>query len=119
MSPTLLPLLAALLGAAPASATTWWVASPEEQAARELALAEIGPEAALWAFVEQSGLDVVAMARDMKDPAVLLVVQQDMQDAAAQEVRAPPAFFVNGKPLPSGGVPQLQTLVQSELAAHS
>lgn len=47
MSPTLLPLLAALLGAAPASATTWWVASPEEQAALELALAEIWPEAAL------------------------------------------------------------------------
>jgi hypothetical protein len=47
MSPALRPLRAALRGAAPASATTWWVASPEEQAALELALAEIGPEAAL------------------------------------------------------------------------
>lgn len=47
MAPVSLALLVASLLSAPASATTWWLAAPEEEAPLRLALAEIWPEAPL------------------------------------------------------------------------
>jgi protein-disulfide isomerase len=46
------------------------------------------------------------------------ILRQDMADAQTLGVRKTPTFFVNGKPLPSFGLQELQTLVASEVAAN-
>lgn len=72
----------------------------------------------LWAFLEQGGIDIVRLAEDARDPAIVAVIQQDLADAKVLGVTQTPEFFVNGKPLPTWGLKQLQDLVQSELEAN-
>lgn len=72
----------------------------------------------LSAHLQQSGLDMELLAKDMDDPMVRMIIQQDLQDAKTLGVTKTPEFFVNGKPLPSWGLKQLQDLVQSELEAQ-
>lgn len=72
----------------------------------------------VWPYLEQGGLDVAKLQQDMMDPMIRGIIQQDMQDAATVGVRATPEFFVNGKPLPSWGLKQLQELVATELQAQ-
>lgn len=73
----------------------------------------------IWEFLEESGqLDLDRLREDMKDPAIKLVMERDMADAAALGIRKTPGYLVNGKPLPSFGYPQLKSLVESEIAAN-
>lgn len=72
----------------------------------------------LWGLLEEGGIDIVRLRTDMSDPAVAAAIAEDVKDAQALGVKATPEFFVNGKPLPSWGMRQLQELVQSELAAN-
>lgn len=69
------------------------------------------------AVLEKGGLDMARLQQDMQDPVIRGVIQQDLQDAQTIGVKATPEFFVNGKPLPSWGLKQLQELVASELEA--
>ena len=71
-----------------------------------------------WQLLPQAGVDLSRIRTDMKDPALDTLIQQDLADAATLGVRKTPGFFVNGKPLPSFGFPQLQALVEAEVAAH-
>lgn len=64
------------------------------------------------------GLDLDRLRRDAMDPAITALIDQDMKDVAALGVKATPEFFVNGKPLPTWGLRQLQELVASELDAN-
>jgi len=61
------------------------------------------------------GLDLERLRADMDSPEVIQRMQKDMRDAAAAKVRATPEFFVNGRPLPSFGWEQLQSLVADEI----
>jgi protein-disulfide isomerase len=61
------------------------------------------------------GLDLEKLRADMDSPEVIQRMQKDMRDAAAARVRATPEFFVNGRPLPSFGWEQLQSLVADEV----
>jgi len=61
------------------------------------------------------GLDLDRLRADMDSPEVIGRMQKDMRDAAAAKVRATPEFFVNGRPLPSFGWEQLQSLVADEV----
>lgn len=72
----------------------------------------------VWNFLQQGGIDVTRLADDAKDPAIKALIAQDLQDAKALGVTQTPEFFVNGKPLPTWGLQQLQDLVKSELAAN-
>lgn len=72
----------------------------------------------LWQYLARAGVDVRRLQVDMADPALDALVKRDLADAAALGVRQTPEFFVNGKPLPSWGLPQLQGLVESELKAN-
>jgi hypothetical protein len=45
-------------------------------------------------------------------------MQQDHDDAVALKVTATPEYFVNGRPMPSFGQQQLQTLVSDALQSH-
>jgi protein-disulfide isomerase len=70
-----------------------------------------------WTAAAAAGLDVAAARNGMLAPDITAVLEQDMADIRAIGVRQTPTFFVNGKPLPSFGIRQLQELVRSEVDA--
>lgn len=77
------------------------------------------PQLALvWPQLEGLGLDLERLQRDMQSPEIGRRIAQDLDDARGLGVTMTPEFFVNGKPLPSFGYEQLETLVQTELAAQ-
>jgi len=72
----------------------------------------------IWQFLPNAGLDIEQIKRDMNDPAIVRLIEQDLADAKSLNVRKTPGFFVNGKPLQTFGHMQLQQLVQSEIIAN-
>lgn len=62
------------------------------------------------------GFDMARLAADAADPAIAALIAQDAADARKLGVDKTPEFFVNGRPLPSFGLKQLETLVGAELA---
>jgi protein-disulfide isomerase len=73
----------------------------------------------VWPVLARAGLDTERIRSDMQSPEVARVISQDVQDARTLNVTKTPEYFVNGRPLPSFGYEQLQTLVQDELVATS
>lgn len=71
----------------------------------------------LWGLLEAGGLDVARLRAEMTDPAIAAAIAEDVKDAKALGVTQTPEFFVNGKPLPTWGLRQLDALVASELEA--
>jgi protein-disulfide isomerase len=69
-----------------------------------------------WAQLAPLGLDLDRLKADMESPGVVQNVAVDLQDAKALKVTKTPEFFVNGRPLPSFGLEQLQQLVAQSLA---
>jgi protein-disulfide isomerase len=61
------------------------------------------------------GLDLQRLEADMNSPEVGTRMQRDIDDARVLKVTATPGFFVNGRPLSSFGLQQLQDLVNEEL----
>ena len=61
------------------------------------------------------GLDAARLARDAQSAAVTERIARDRRDAIALKVRATPEYFVNGRPMPSFGEPQLRGLVADAL----
>lgn len=76
------------------------------------------PEA-LWEIIPAAGVDIdmEQLRADVGELDVASVVQNDIEAAAALGIRKTPGFLVNGKPLPSFGLRQLQQLVDAEIAA--
>ena len=72
----------------------------------------------IWQFLPTARVDVEQIRKDIRDPDLLAIVQQDLADGRALGVRKTPQFFVNGKPLLSFGRLQLKTLLDSEVAAR-
>jgi len=72
----------------------------------------------LWKLLPRIGLNVDKLKKDMADPAISQIIQQDMADAQTLQVTKTPGFFVNGKPLVVFGYDQLRALVESELRAN-
>jgi protein-disulfide isomerase len=72
----------------------------------------------IWQFLPQAGVDVERIRRDMNDPAIAKLIDQDLADAKTLNVRKTPGYFVNGKPLQTFGSKQLLQLVQSEINAN-
>ncbi|MEN8134786.1 MAG: thioredoxin domain-containing protein [Thermodesulfobacteriota bacterium] len=71
----------------------------------------------IWQFLPKAGLDIERLRKDMNDPAIVKLIEQDLADAKTLNVRKTPGFFANGKPLQTFGARQLQQLVQSEIRA--
>ena len=71
----------------------------------------------IWQFLPKAGLDIAQIKKDMNDPAIVKLIEQDLADAKALNVRKTPGFFANGKPLQTFGYRQLQQLIQSEITA--
>jgi len=72
----------------------------------------------IWQFLPRVGLDLNRLKKDMTDPAIARLIEQDMSDARTLQVTKTPGFFVNGKPLVNFGYEQLQALVEGELQAN-
>jgi protein-disulfide isomerase len=70
----------------------------------------------VWPVIAGLGLDTEKLRADMNAPAVDQRMQRDIDDARALKVTATPEYFVNGRPLPSFGLQQLQNLVNEELS---
>jgi protein-disulfide isomerase len=71
----------------------------------------------IWQFLPKAGLDIAQIRKDMNDPAIAKLIEQDLADAKTLNVRKTPGFFANGKPLQNFGYQQLQQLIQSEIRA--
>lgn len=71
----------------------------------------------IWQFLPQAGLNVEQIRKDMNDPAIVKLIEQDLADAKILNVQKTPGFIVNGKPLQTFGYQQLRELVQSEISA--
>ena len=69
----------------------------------------------VWKHLEGLGLDLDRVRADMAAPALANVIAQDIADARTLNVTKTPEFFVNGRPLPSFGFEQLQSLINDEL----
>jgi protein-disulfide isomerase len=71
----------------------------------------------VWKPLEGLGLNLEQIKADIDSPEIAQRVEQDLKDAKALNVTKTPEFFVNGRPLPSFGLAQLQNLVKQELAS--
>lgn len=69
----------------------------------------------IWGPLSGLGLDIAQMKVDMNSPEIEQRIAQDLKDAQALKVTQTPEYFVNGRPLPTWGLEQLQTLVRDEL----
>lgn len=69
----------------------------------------------LWEVLPRAGVDIEKIKKDMHDPAIAKIIEQDMADLRALNVQKTPGYFVNGKPLQTFGYRQLQALIQAEL----
>jgi protein-disulfide isomerase len=69
----------------------------------------------VWRPLEGLGLNMEQMKVDMNAPDVIQRIEQELKDAKALKVTQTPEYFVNGRPLPSFGLEQLQTLVMEEV----
>ena len=72
----------------------------------------------IWKFLPKVGLDIERLQKDINDPAIAKLIEQDLDDAKTLNVKKTPGFFANGKPLQNFGYQQLQQLVQTELNAN-
>lgn len=71
-----------------------------------------------WQFLPRAGVDLARIKKDMNDPAIAQIIEQDLADAKTLNVRKTPGFFVNGIPLQSFGRRQLRELILSEIRAN-
>jgi protein-disulfide isomerase len=69
----------------------------------------------VWPALAGVGLNTDRLMADMNSPEVEQRMQRDIDDARALKVTATPEYFVNGRPLPSFGLQQLQVLVGEAL----
>ena len=71
----------------------------------------------VWRSLEGLGLNFEQLRIDMNAPEIAQRLEQDLKDAKSLNVTKTPEFFVNGRPLPSFGLEQLQDLVKQALAS--
>ena len=69
----------------------------------------------VWKALDGLGLNLEQMKVDMNAPEIAQRIEQDLKDAKSLNVTKTPEFFVNGRPLPSFGLEQLQNLVKEAL----
>lgn len=70
----------------------------------------------LWKFLSDvSGLDIEKVRKDVNDPSIKKIIEQDIEDGKRLKVRRTPTFFVNGKRLKRLGYEILRTVIENEL----
>ena len=70
----------------------------------------------LWKFLSDvPGLDIEKVRKDVNDPSIKKIIEQDIEDGKRLKVRRTPTFFVNGKRLKRLGYEILRTVIENEL----
>ncbi|HEY6133094.1 MAG TPA: thioredoxin domain-containing protein [Rubrivivax sp.] len=69
----------------------------------------------IWELIARTGIDMAKARADADSPAIARLLQQDVADMKALQVRGTPGFFVNGTPLRDFGAAQLKSLVDDEV----
>jgi protein-disulfide isomerase len=64
------------------------------------------------------GLDVERLKRDIERPELAKLIEQDMADVKAVQLRQTPTFFINGKPLAKYTFEELRAQIGAEVAAQ-
>jgi len=72
----------------------------------------------IWKYLEYYKFDVAALEQNIDETAASRILELDLADARTLGVDKTPTFFVNGKPLPSFGLEQLESLIKNEIAIH-
>jgi len=72
----------------------------------------------VWKFLAAGGLNIDTLRRDVSDPELMAIVNQDIADAKTLGVSKTPQFFVNGKPLMTFGYRPLKAMLDAEVAAQ-
>jgi len=69
----------------------------------------------IYEFLPSIGLDMEKLRADMKDPAIIEMIDQDLKDLRTLKVRGTPTFFVNGKTPSRFGFSYLKELITEEV----
>jgi protein-disulfide isomerase len=70
----------------------------------------------IWKYLPNvSGLNIEQIKKDIKDPSIDKLIQQDIDDGKRLNVRQTPTFFVNGKRLKRLGYEILKRVIEHEL----
>ena len=69
----------------------------------------------IYDFLGSLGIDIGRLKRDMKDPQIESLINQEVIDLKQLGVRATPTFFVNGKRPAGFGYGYLKELIEQEL----
>jgi protein-disulfide isomerase len=69
----------------------------------------------IFEFLPALGLDIKKLKKDMENPAITKLIEQDVSDLKKLGVRATPSFFVNGRRLERFGLEYLKELIQDEI----
>jgi len=72
----------------------------------------------VWTFLPSLGLDIDKIKADMESPGFKALILQDIDDGMVFGVKKTPTFFVNGKPLESFGLQQLEAAIDAALAQN-
>jgi protein-disulfide isomerase len=67
----------------------------------------------IWTYLPLLNLDVDKIKTDMKDEAIVKMIEQEIKDGGKFGVRQTPTFFINGKPLEEFGPQQLMDAIES------
>ena len=73
----------------------------------------------VWNYLPEAGVNVDQIKKDMEDPAIQKMIEQEITDGKALDVRMTPSFFVNGRPLQQFGYQGLKELIDSTIAAEA
>ncbi len=66
-------------------------------------------------FAEQLKFDMDKFKRDMKSPATLAILKQDMVEAKQAEVSGTPSIFINGHKVQQRSLEKIQKMIDAEL----
>ena len=64
---------------------------------------------------EELGLDAEKFQRDIKDPQIVAMINQDLNEGARVGVRGTPTIFINGRTLKDRSLQGFQAVIEGEL----
>ncbi len=69
----------------------------------------------IFDYLPEIGINVEQLRKDMEDPQIQKIIDQDASDLKELKVRGTPTFFVNGKPLQGFGLQFLREAIELEV----
>lgn len=67
-------------------------------------------------YLPTLGLDMAKLKKDMEDPVLDTLINQEIADLRELKVRGTPSFYINGKPLNRFGLEYLKLALEAEIS---